>query len=139
MDTGELVDRRVTRLERHERVVDAGGADALGDGREAGRRARGVPGPDRVLRRRRRCRGPAHAASVPAQSETHLLRVRSDAVAERITGGRTRHHSFGWARAMPWRGHDDIAHLVMGEQVPTDTTVVETACDRSSGPDTARS
>ena len=51
-------------------------------------------------------------------------------MAERITGGRTRHHSFGWARAMPWRGHDDIAHLVLGEQVPTDTTVVE-SCLRS--------
>jgi len=28
---------------------------------------------------------------------------------------------------MPWRGHDDVAHLVLGEQVPTDTETVE-AC-----------
>src|SRR5262245_57475423 len=31
---------------------------------------------------------------------------------------------------MPWRGHDDIAHLVLGEQVPTDASVVE-SCLRS--------
>jgi GNAT superfamily N-acetyltransferase len=45
-------------------------------------------------------------------------------VAERITGGRARHHSFGWARAVPWRGRRDIAHLVLGERVPTDPAVV---------------
>jgi ribosomal protein S18 acetylase RimI-like enzyme len=45
-------------------------------------------------------------------------------VVERITGGRARHHSFGWARAMPWRGHDDVAHLVLGERVPTEVSVV---------------
>ena len=32
-------------------------------------------------------------------------------MAERITGGRTRHHSFGWARAVPWRGRRDIGNL----------------------------
>jgi GNAT superfamily N-acetyltransferase len=46
-------------------------------------------------------------------------------VAERITGGRARHHSFGWARAVPWRGRRDIAHLVLGERVPTDPAVVD--------------
>jgi ribosomal protein S18 acetylase RimI-like enzyme len=45
-------------------------------------------------------------------------------VAERITGGRARHHSFGWARATAWRGHDDVAHLVLGERVPTDPEVI---------------
>jgi ribosomal protein S18 acetylase RimI-like enzyme len=48
-------------------------------------------------------------------------------VAERITGGRARHHSFGWARATPWRGRRDIAHLVLGDRVPTDPSVVD-AC-----------
>lgn len=28
---------------------------------------------------------------------------------------------------MPWRGHDDVAHLVLGERVPTDTETIE-AC-----------
>jgi ribosomal protein S18 acetylase RimI-like enzyme len=51
-------------------------------------------------------------------------------VAERISGGRTRDHSFGWARATPWRGRGDIAHLVLGERVPTDPAVVDT-CLRS--------
>jgi ribosomal protein S18 acetylase RimI-like enzyme len=46
-------------------------------------------------------------------------------VAERITGGRARHHSFGWARAVPWRGRRDIAHLVLGERVPTDPAIVD--------------
>jgi ribosomal protein S18 acetylase RimI-like enzyme len=46
-------------------------------------------------------------------------------VAERITGGRTRHHSFGWARATPWRGRCDVAHLVLGERVPTDPSVID--------------
>jgi ribosomal protein S18 acetylase RimI-like enzyme len=50
-------------------------------------------------------------------------------VAERITGGRARHHSFGWARAMPWRGHDEVAHLVLGERVPTDAAVVDACLD----------
>jgi len=42
-----------------------------------------------------------------------------------MTGGRTRHHSFGWARAAPWRGNGDVAHLVLGERVPTDPTVID--------------
>jgi ribosomal protein S18 acetylase RimI-like enzyme len=46
-------------------------------------------------------------------------------VAERITGGRARHHSFGWARATPWRGRGDVAHLVLGERVPTDPAVID--------------
>jgi GNAT superfamily N-acetyltransferase len=46
-------------------------------------------------------------------------------VAERITGGRTRHHSFGWARATPWRGRCDVAHLVLGDRVPTDPAVID--------------
>ena len=46
-------------------------------------------------------------------------------MAERITGGRARHHSFGWARAVPWRGRHDIAHLVLGERVPTDPAIVD--------------
>jgi len=45
-------------------------------------------------------------------------------VAERISGGRTRDHSFGWARATPWRGRDDVAHLVLGDRVPTDPAAV---------------
>jgi ribosomal protein S18 acetylase RimI-like enzyme len=53
------------------------------------------------------------------------FQVRSHVVAERITGGRTRHHSFGWARATPWRGHHDVAHLVLGERVPTDPAIID--------------
>jgi ribosomal protein S18 acetylase RimI-like enzyme len=54
-------------------------------------------------------------------------------VAERITGGRPAdpehappkpQHSFGWARAQPWRGRADIAHLVLGERVPSDPSVI---------------
>ena len=51
-------------------------------------------------------------------------------MAERISGGRTRDHFFGWARATPWRDQSDVAHLVLGERVPTDPAVVDT-CLRS--------
>jgi GNAT superfamily N-acetyltransferase len=53
-------------------------------------------------------------------------------VAERITGGRARHHSFGWARATPWRGHGDVAHLVLGERVPHDPAVISSCLDALS-------
>ena len=55
-------------------------------------------------------------------------------MAERITGGRpapstkapaVSDQSFGWARAAPWRGHADIAHLVLGERVPSDPSVID--------------
>lgn len=54
-------------------------------------------------------------------------------MAERITGGPPAdpehapprpQHSFGWARAAPWRGHADIAHLVLGERVPSDPSII---------------
>jgi hypothetical protein len=57
------------------------------------------------------------------------VQVRSLVVAERISGGRTRDHSFGWARATPWRGLGDVAHLVLGERVPTDPAVIERCLD----------
>jgi ribosomal protein S18 acetylase RimI-like enzyme len=50
-------------------------------------------------------------------------------VAERITGGRTRDHSFGWARATPWHGRREIAHLVLGERVPKDQAVLGACLD----------
>ncbi len=55
-------------------------------------------------------------------------------MAERITGGRPAdpehappkpQHSFGWARAQAWRGRPDVAHLVLGERVPSDRSVIE--------------
>jgi ribosomal protein S18 acetylase RimI-like enzyme len=46
-------------------------------------------------------------------------------VAERIKGVRTRHHSFGWARVVPWRGRHDIAHLVLAEGVPPERGALE--------------
>ena len=71
-------------------------------------------------------------------------RVRSIAVAERITGGRPAHpanasaspqQSFGWARAAPWRGHAAIAHLVLSARVPSDPAVIDACLDalRRSG------
>jgi len=65
-------------------------------------------------------------------------------VAERITGGRPAHpanapalsqQSFGWARAAPWRGHADVAHLVLAERVPSDPSVIQSCLDalRRSG------
>jgi ribosomal protein S18 acetylase RimI-like enzyme len=35
------------------------------------------------------------------------------------------HHSFGWARATPWRGRGDIAHLVLSERVPVDPGTID--------------
>ncbi len=35
-----------------------------------------------------------------------------------------RQQSFGWARAAPWRGHAEIAHLVLGERVPKDPSII---------------
>lgn len=66
-------------------------------------------------------------------------RVPSTAVAERIPGGRPVHsanasakaqHSFGWARAAPWRGNPHVAHLVLGERVPSDASTI-TSCLRT--------
>ena len=65
-------------------------------------------------------------------------------MAERITGGRPAHpanapalsqQSFGWARAAPWRGHADVAHLVLAERVPSDPSVIQSCLDalRRSG------
>ena len=61
-----------------------------------------------------------------------------------MTGGRPAHpanapalpqQSFGWARAAPWRGHADIAHLVLGERVPSDPSVIDSCLNalRRSG------
>jgi GNAT superfamily N-acetyltransferase len=36
-------------------------------------------------------------------------------VAQRSTPRAPRRHAFGWARVMPWRGRDDVAHLVLAE------------------------
>jgi ribosomal protein S18 acetylase RimI-like enzyme len=67
-----------------------------------------------------------------------VRRVRSIAVAERITGGPPAdpehappksQHSFGWARAAPWRGHSEIAHLVLGERVPSDPSIIASCLD----------
>jgi ribosomal protein S18 acetylase RimI-like enzyme len=45
-------------------------------------------------------------------------------VAERIKGDPARDRSFGWARVIPWRGQPDVAHLVLAEGSPPDTTAV---------------
>jgi ribosomal protein S18 acetylase RimI-like enzyme len=39
-------------------------------------------------------------------------------MAEQTSGGRARPRSLGWARVTPWRGRDDVAHLVVGESGP---------------------
>jgi GNAT superfamily N-acetyltransferase len=52
------------------------------------------------------------------------------AVAERIKGYPARHHSFGWARVIPWRGQHDVAHLVLSEGSPPDGVAVSTGLER---------
>lgn len=51
--------------------------------------------------------------------------VRSAVVAQRSTGSRTRRHTFGWARVLPWRGRTDVAHLVLAEGVPPERAAVD--------------
>ena len=51
-------------------------------------------------------------------------------MAERIKGDRARHHSFGWARVVPWRGRRDVAHLVLADGAPPERGSVDDALVR---------
>ena len=117
--------------ERTDRVVDAGRTHALGHRGEAchslGVAPAGVVvGEARVFRDEELGHGP----TVPALSRRRGRRVRSSVVAERIKGDRARHHSFGWARVVPWRGRRDVAHLVLAEGAPPERASVDDALVR---------
>lgn len=51
-------------------------------------------------------------------------------MAERITGARARKQSFGWARVVPWRGHQEVAHLVLDAAAPAERALVDDVLDR---------
>ena len=132
MDQLELSPRRVTGLEGDERIVDARGMQPIGNRSQASN-ALGMTASGVVLRERWVVADEQHRVSVLRARSDRAGRARSPwwspgtlgAVAERIKGVRTRHHSFGWARVVPWRGRHDIAHLVLAEGVPPERGALE--------------
>jgi GNAT superfamily N-acetyltransferase len=46
------------------------------------------------------------------------------------SGERTLRFSGGWARVGPWRGHLDVAHLVLGSQTPASSDAVNDCASR---------